>query len=220
MKKLDTKGFGAVEAILILVILGVIGGAGFLVYRSQNETKTTLDNAVNSQGETEKSEESNASQLPKNDETASWSAFTPNSKSYTIKLPDGWAFLHQNDECDCLLTKSMIFKKGTPATIETSKGGRDGFTGLFIATDDKDRASERFNSGHQKTGTVKIGDLEGDKYFYEQTAEPTGLGLSKGGKTYSYYIPKGNRFIYISYSVELGQQNNLELVEQAIQTLK
>lgn len=51
MKKLNTKGFGAIEALLIVVIVGVIGGVGYFVYNSQKKTSKPLDNAANSQTE-------------------------------------------------------------------------------------------------------------------------------------------------------------------------
>ena len=46
MKKLDSKGFGAVEALLIIVIVGLIGSVGYFVYGSQKKTNTSLDNTA------------------------------------------------------------------------------------------------------------------------------------------------------------------------------
>lgn len=43
--KNNQKGFSAVEGLLILVIVGIIGGVGYFVYNSQKSTNTSLDNA-------------------------------------------------------------------------------------------------------------------------------------------------------------------------------
>jgi len=45
MKKLNVRGFSAVEALLILVVLGLIGGAGYYVYQSKNKTSESINTA-------------------------------------------------------------------------------------------------------------------------------------------------------------------------------
>jgi hypothetical protein len=45
MHKLNQKGVGAVEGLLILVIVAIVGGTGYFVYNAQNKTKDTLDSA-------------------------------------------------------------------------------------------------------------------------------------------------------------------------------
>lgn len=46
MKTLDTKGFSAIEGLLILVIIGIVGGVGYFVYQARDnsitEDKTTV----------------------------------------------------------------------------------------------------------------------------------------------------------------------------------
>ncbi len=56
----NQKGFGAVEALLILVIVGIIGGAGWYVFQSQKKTNQSLDNANKSL--TELSQQKNVEQ--------------------------------------------------------------------------------------------------------------------------------------------------------------
>ncbi len=48
MNKLNNHGFGVVEGLLVLVIIGLIGGAGFYVYKSTQNTNASLNNADNS----------------------------------------------------------------------------------------------------------------------------------------------------------------------------
>lgn len=45
MKKLNNSGFGAVEAMLIVVILAIIGGTGYYVYHTSKKSNDTLNSA-------------------------------------------------------------------------------------------------------------------------------------------------------------------------------
>lgn len=210
--KHNQKGFGAVETLLIIVILGLLGGVGWYVYQSQNK-HNQKDQPASTTNEYKKEPEVK-------DETADWLSFTPDSKLYTVKLPDGWTFDHQNDECDCLLSKTLISKKGTLATIEKVQGGRDGGVGYFIAVDQTDKSAERFADQYTKIGEFKTAGLTGTKYMYEQTTEPEGIGLPKGSKEYVYYFIKDGKGIYISYSVTPESENQLELIEKSIKTIE
>ena len=49
MKRLNARGFGAVEAILVFVALGIVGGASFYVYTANKNTKESLNNTGNSE---------------------------------------------------------------------------------------------------------------------------------------------------------------------------
>lgn len=94
MKKLNNKGFGAIEVILIVVIIGLIGGAGYYVYNSQKKTNTALDNAANSQAEpqkSEKNEESKQVETDEADELINYSRFGVSfvyTKEWTIDAQD------------------------------------------------------------------------------------------------------------------------------------
>ncbi len=46
--KLGQAGFGAVEGLLILVIVGLLGGVGFYVYKQNNDAKSRLSNSSSS----------------------------------------------------------------------------------------------------------------------------------------------------------------------------
>lgn len=49
MKKLNQKGFGALGVVLIILVLAIVGGAGYFVYSNQNKTKTDGSNQTNQQ---------------------------------------------------------------------------------------------------------------------------------------------------------------------------
>ncbi|MDB5163618.1 MAG: hypothetical protein JWS12_235 [Candidatus Saccharibacteria bacterium] len=77
MKKLNSKGFSAVEALLILIIVGVIGFVGWYVYKSQKDTNKTLNNT--SQGA------STPQKVTKTPTSSSPQSMTTTQKSLTVK---------------------------------------------------------------------------------------------------------------------------------------
>ena len=48
LKNLNENGFSILEGLLILVIFGIIGGAGYYVYQSQKDTYEILENPSDS----------------------------------------------------------------------------------------------------------------------------------------------------------------------------
>jgi hypothetical protein len=49
MKKLDKKGFAAIEAVLIVVVLGILGFTGWFVWHAKQNTDDSLNKAASSQ---------------------------------------------------------------------------------------------------------------------------------------------------------------------------
>lgn len=215
MNTTNQKGFTLIEALLIIIALTLISFAGWYVWNSQqDETKDTTTTPV-----TKKTTSSDTSAKP--DETASWVSFSPDSKLYSIKLPDGWTLWHQNDDCDCLyaLPDTLTYKAGTPATIKTTQGGRDLISGFSIFVNDEGQALTY--EGYQSLGTFQTASgVTVKKYFFEQTEESDGLSSEKGTKEYVYVITKNNKVIDITYNHVPGKQDNLDLVNKAIDTFK
>ena len=51
MKKFNQKGFSTVETVLLLVIVALLAGITWYVFKSQNDTTATLENAEQSQAQ-------------------------------------------------------------------------------------------------------------------------------------------------------------------------
>lgn len=47
MQKINQKGFRALQVLLLIVLVGIIGGTGLLVYKAQKDTNRSLDNTNN-----------------------------------------------------------------------------------------------------------------------------------------------------------------------------
>ncbi len=79
MKKLNSKGFSAVEGLLILIIVGMIAGVGWYVWHSKNVANSSYNNAASTSTTTNTSNKQSDSKYQ--------SKLYP-SLSFTV--PDGW----------------------------------------------------------------------------------------------------------------------------------
>lgn len=79
MKRLNAKGFGAIEVLLILVILGIVGGTGFYVYSANKKIGNGNDGTTFTQKKDAAKKE--PEKLDK---------FTHSQLGYSFNVPKGW----------------------------------------------------------------------------------------------------------------------------------
>jgi Tfp pilus assembly protein PilE len=108
MKKMNNKGFGAIEAILTVVVISLVGGLGYYLYH-QNQTKNKTNNAQSSTA-TSTSTEQNLT------EDSASQTVTDFYDKYTKLDPPGSpeteeAFLKQHGTAN-LLTYFQTYKHG------------------------------------------------------------------------------------------------------------
>lgn len=113
-QKINQKGFGAVEAILILVIIGLIGFVGWFVYNSNNKATDTLKNAA----------------APAvNNSQAGWLTFKqPKDPTTSFKYPRTWKLGTANgpDDGDGTKNVSVTSPTGTDIDMVSAGAGRGG----------------------------------------------------------------------------------------------
>lgn len=81
----NQKGFSAVEALLILVIAGIIGGVGWYVWNANQQTNKTLDTAVNISGAVNQREEDNTN---KSAVPAAWKTYSSKTFGASFRYPE------------------------------------------------------------------------------------------------------------------------------------
>lgn len=85
MKKLNNKGFSAIEALLILIIVLMIGGVIFYVYKAQNKNDTVSNSSIQPASSTKTQ--------ANEDKYAGWQTFTSTNADtgyISFKYPAGW----------------------------------------------------------------------------------------------------------------------------------
>jgi hypothetical protein len=91
-KQTNEDGFSAVEAILILIVVAIIGFAGWFVWHSQQATSKTLDAANNSSAasSSKQSTTSKPSNQTQSDPYAGWKSYTLANSKISFKYPSAW----------------------------------------------------------------------------------------------------------------------------------
>lgn len=112
LKVLNQKGFAAVEALLIVIILAIIGGTGYYVYRANSNTTDTQ----------------NAAQTAANSAVAHKAKFVT-IKEWDVRAPYGgklqltYTIKDQGDVSTALFTSSELNKQGEMCASEADFGG-------------------------------------------------------------------------------------------------
>lgn len=87
MKKLHSQsGFGVVEILLVIAVVGLISGIGYYVYSNNKESNNAAQSTLNS---TEGTDKANASESEKKD-TVSGVIIESPKLGFTIEVPESW----------------------------------------------------------------------------------------------------------------------------------
>ena len=218
MKTLDQKGFGIVQTLLLVIIIGLIGGTGYYVYNAQKDTNKSLDNANQT---LEQLSKKNSSDEVK-DAQEQWTEFNFNQQDVSFRIPDGWRLIH-NTESDILYgdSENIVYQEGQRAVIETTTAGRDGVFG-FGASVYEDASLRGDIPGQQDLGDIELADgLTATRYLIEYADEPEGIGPPSGSKEYIYIIKLNDTLTMdVSHTVLPDQQDQRDRIEQALRTIK
>lgn len=219
MRHINQKGLGLVQVLLLLVIVGLIGGTGFYVYKSQKETNKSLDSAKSTIDDlSQQDQQGDTEQAATEEET--WLLFEPDDKAYSVRIPDGWQTISLNNNLYILNADKMVYTKDTKATVEKlTDGGWDGPSRLAIYNPGS--YYDQIVREGTRVGTITTNHgLVAHKYVYKQEAEPEGIGYQKGDTGYNYYFEADGRYIQIAHTVSIGQTDQHELIERMIKTLQ
>lgn len=221
----NQQGFAIVEALLVVVIVGMIGFVGWYVYSAQKDTDKTLDAASKSQVPTKTVKPKPAAT---NDETSKWLLYTSPGNEFSMRLADGWK-LERYQKTPALYTfssKDLTYASGVKAVVTEVEGGKDGSgTGLSISYADTSSKAAHYSppDGSVQSATFQTtSGIDVKTYEYTETrAQVEGMGaIAQGGKIYSYILDssKGHS-MYVYYGFEPGDTDTHLLVEKCVKTI-
>ena len=206
----DQSGVGAIEAILLLVIVVTLTGVGYFVYKTKQNTTNSYNSASNALAATVPVSKPKTVTVQK-DDTVNWKLFSSTRLVFTIRIPDGWT-LYTDPTSGILLsgqnTTSITFHAGTMATVTEQTVGDDA-THPFVISEGL--TDTQLNS-YTKVSAINASGITGTKYYYEQTTEPQAIGLPKGAKEYRYHFVKNQKTIDVTYTILPGDFDNTPLL--------
>lgn len=91
----NQDGFGAVEAVLVLVIVILIGVVGWMVYKNHHKTAMTAANNVTKTATSPTTPATTKSTTP--DPYAGWNTYTLKQEKLTFRYPSNWTLKDMSD---------------------------------------------------------------------------------------------------------------------------
>lgn len=223
MKKLGTKGFTAVEGLLIIILAVLIVGAGWVVAKQQSGTKEPTTETV----VTYKKSDKIAANCGVGDEK-DWKVVTSRKNYFSICVPDkGWTIYNEsNGSLATLNPYDYASVKETTITNQDTPG-KDGTGDIFYVL-----KVDNFYQGWTDSKAIKSefelnNGIKGTKYYQKYNdltaKEKEGLGAPvEGEEAYEYQFKSKSGALYqVEYVVLPPHKNVVDFViEPAIKTLQ
>lgn len=240
----NQPGFSSVEIILIIVVVSLLGVAGWLVFDRQKKDDNTSpqSSAITSfdacvaagnpvmesypeQCSANGKTFTNAS--PKDSLSYLNERVDSGKKAFSITFPDGWGTIIKDTQGDFFIIrgeKQPVITQGAKPTIQNTEAhGGDGPTVFAIFIEDKNDYKPK---GEPSAFGIGKGDtlLNGTKYSYtwEKDDEPGYLDSRlKNDRMYEYVfdLPSGKRLRAWYNVYGSSPANNVAVVEQVLQTI-
>ena len=234
----NQNGFSVVEALLIFVIVGTIGGTGWYVYNSNKKTNDLLNSADNTKIlNPSKSKKAEHAKEEVDVEAQSWQLTKSAQNGFRVKIPDGWE-INNYGKSDNIRANKIIYKAGTKAIIDNLEYAYagDGLT-RFQIYQFKNTDNVKFLDGDETKNSFTADNVTGSKYYKKYPLEPLmGIGPIPGEETYTYEFKTSEKTTYVIYRIlnknqyseeflrnnhkqESSDPNQVSLIERVIKTL-
>lgn len=213
----NQKGFGIVQVLLFIVLVGLITGTGFYIYKAQQNTNKSLDSANKTLDDLAEDKQTKPENKVKEED--SWFLYEPSDKAFSVRIPDGWTGVALYDNLYVRNPANMVYTQGTKAQIEVLEdGGWDGAS-PFSLYYPKQNGDQIVREGAEQDALKTGAGLSVRKFIYTQETEPDGIGYQKGSKVYSYYFDSDGKYLQVSHVVAPGETDRHEIVERLVRTI-
>jgi|SRR3989344_6256642 len=214
--KNNESGFSAVEVILVIIIVALLGIVGWFVYKNQNKTTTPSTTAnTTTSTPTETTTTTNAKYI---------TVLTSRNNKFSIGIPDGWTVTNdtESDYIHAIGIENMSYDAGNPAKIIDAFGHRGGgptVASFILQFSNTSGLNGYFSASESQGAFTTTNGAKGEKYLYtaKQNADEM---LVVGSKSYGYKFDYEDKTIVITYLKLPSDVDQLQIVEDAIKTLK
>jgi hypothetical protein len=220
MKKLNSKGFSALEVILIIVVIALASGIGYYAYNSTRSTNT--EPSSSDQQNDENVEQNSIDKLNSLYETKFGSILNSRKGRFSIAVPRGWTMTNDLEE-DYALTlglENMTYDLNKPAVVKDDLGFRGGgpMTAAFLINDYSADINVGLLPENSESFTTGAGLIGKKQVIVEDGAGE--ISGQPGTKYYTYQFQKADRILVASYVQAVNEPDQLQVVEDMLRTLK
>ena len=198
MKKLNQNGFTPFEIVLLILVVALLGFAGYVVYqRNQDTTGSSQTVVTKKDTNTEKKTEVK-------DETAGWLSYTNTSGKFSFKYPNNWVMAANPEFCsDGLLLLGVKMAGDQSSVGRCASDGARAFGQMSISwrNDRADLSQCGLNSESWRTDSkenVTVAGVPAVKTTGTYIADDESTGGGAKGNTAVQYCFVKNRTQYIA----------------------
>lgn len=221
-KALKQAGFGIVELLLLIVIIGLLLGLGWFVWHTKRTADQNYQQVVNTKTTVPPAQPTPGPPSTLDTNVADWQQVTSVGGAFTVKLPSGWQLT--NVAGNSVTGDQQGTARSVRAVVLTDTSpGAGGQKRFVIALNSQPTAkvpawTDPGSSSQQAVADYVIGGRACKKYTATWTKRT--VDYARGDKTYQYVCSlPGNRQLNISYRQGQGDADNAALVGQVIQTI-
>lgn len=197
MSRLKQAGFSALELLLILLAIALIGGTGWYVWQNKDDSSPESESS-SSQNEAATEEESAA------DPTADWATYKSTGGIFTLKHPKTWV---TSSDCE----DNPLFLAPTKEQLGSCNSENGGTVAISTMTEsyekqpDSDYANTAIYKEYKKT-VVKVNGVDATRRQWVQGTTESGFGDDMIHINYEIIGP--NNTVLASYTA--SQQDKAE----------
>lgn len=186
---LNSKGFGLVGLLAVIVALVVLGGAGAYVYHRDHRVKNTTTTTSSSSKISAQTSKSATTSSQSVDPTAGWVTYTSSTGNFSLKYPKAWVTAANLSQC-----QDGMFLLGANTTSVGACGSNN--LGQMTVTSQPVRTSCGLTSTYwtiNTTQSVTVSDVSGTETT--GTAKD-GAAVPEGTNTVQYcFIKNGTMYV-------------------------
>lgn len=196
MKRLNQKGFSHFEIALLILVVALIGFAGYTVWQKNKPESAATTTVV-----TEKKDTKTESTNSQSDPTSDWKTYTSTTGKFTLKHPKTWATASNPELCAEGL---VMFGADSNSVGRCAADGARAFGQMAITwrSDRKDLSSCGLNLNEElwtidSTETTTVAGVQAVKTSgtYKNDDQAQG-GQAKGNKAVQYcFVGNGSQYI-------------------------
>jgi cytoskeletal protein RodZ len=216
--KNDQNGFSAVEAVLIIVIAGMIGFVGWYVYRAMKNTNNAYSSSLaDSTGSSAKFKHKSSKKGAANaDPTANWTTVKSPDASFTFKLPQSWVSLTCEKSGG---SASTVYIASSQSYLAACQSDNTGEADLDMRADNSASAAPQKQSTDQSF-TSESFTANGIKGYKATEVTAVDDALLPNTKIITYSFFSNGKSFYASYRQPSNGKDDTAVFEQIVQTWK